>query len=80
MKQERKEVMVVNGLTNRISTITAEDNISFSIPDSQIFEFVGPNGAGKKTTIRMLTDLLTPDAGDISIGGKYDNERKQHER
>jgi ABC-type uncharacterized transport system ATPase subunit len=51
MKQERKEVMVVNGLTKRISTITAVDNISFSVPDSEIFGFLGPNGAGKKTTI-----------------------------
>jgi ABC-type multidrug transport system ATPase subunit len=80
MRQERKEVIAVNGLTKRISTITAVDNISFSVPDSEIFGFLGSKRAGKKTTIRMLTDLLTPDAADISIGGKFDNERKQHER
>lgn len=80
MKQERKEVMRVYGLTKRISTITALDNISFSVPVSEIFGFLGPNGAGKKMKIRMFTDLLTPDAADISIGGKFDNERKQHER
>jgi ABC-2 type transport system ATP-binding protein len=69
MKQERYEVIAVDGLIKRFGAITAVDNISFSVPDGEIFGFLGPNGAGKTTTIRMLTGLLTPDAGEISIGG-----------
>jgi len=69
MKQERNAVITVNGLTKRFGAITAVNNISFSVPDGELFGFLGPNGAGKTTTIRMLTGLLTPDAGDISIGG-----------
>ncbi|MGZ5563272.1 MAG: ATP-binding cassette domain-containing protein [Halobacteriota archaeon] len=80
MKQERKEVIAVNGLTKRFGTIAIVDNISFSVPNGEIFGFLGPNGAGKTTTIRMLTDLLTLNPADISIGGNFDNERKQHER
>jgi ABC-2 type transport system ATP-binding protein len=80
MKQERKEVIAVNGLTKRFGTIAIVDNISFSVPNGEIFGFLGPNGAGKTITIRMLTDLLTLNPADISIGGNFDNERKQHER
>src|SRR5674536_393418 len=69
MKQERYEVIAVDGFIKRFGAITAVDNISFSVPDGEIFGFLGPNGAGKTTTIRMLTGLLTPDAGEILIGG-----------
>ena len=69
MKQELHEMISVDGLTKRFGSITGVDNISFSVPDGEIFGFLGPNGAGKTTTIRMLTGLLTPDAGEISIGG-----------
>ena len=69
MKQERNEMIAVDGLIKRFGAITAVDNISFSVPDGEIFGFLGPNGAGKTTTIRMLTGLLTPDAGEILIGG-----------
>jgi ABC-2 type transport system ATP-binding protein len=69
MKLENDEVIAVDGLTKRFGAITAVDTISFSVLDGELFGFLGPNGAGKTTTIRMLTGLLTPDAGEISIGG-----------
>lgn len=69
MQPERNAVIAVNGLTKRFGAITAVDDISFSVPEGELFGFLGPNGAGKTTMIRMLTGLLTPDAGDISIGG-----------
>ena len=69
MKQERHEVIAVNGLAKRFGAITAVDDISFSVPEGELFGFLGPNGAGKTTTIRMLTGILTPDAGEIRIGG-----------
>jgi ABC-2 type transport system ATP-binding protein len=69
MERERDEVIAVNGLTKRFGAITAVEDISFSIPEGELFGFLGPNGAGKTTTIRMFTGLLTPDAGNVSIGG-----------
>jgi ABC-2 type transport system ATP-binding protein len=69
MKLKNDEVISVDGLTKRFGAITAVDTISFSVLDGELFGFLGPNGAGKTTTIRMLTGLLTPDVGDILIGG-----------
>jgi ABC-2 type transport system ATP-binding protein len=56
-------------LSKSFGTITAVDNIFFTVNKSEIFGFLGPNGAGKTTTIRMLTGLLTPDSGKVFIDG-----------
>jgi ABC-2 type transport system ATP-binding protein len=69
MKQKHHEVIAVNGLAKRFGAITAVDDISFAVPEGELFGFLGPNGAGKTTTIRMLTGILTPDAGEIHVGG-----------
>jgi len=69
MERAHNDVIAVRGLTKRFGSITAVNNISFSVTKGEIFGFLGPNGAGKTTTIRMLTGLLTPDAGGIFIGG-----------
>ena len=69
MKQKHHGVIAVNGLAKRFGAITAVDDISFAVPEGELFGFLGPNGAGKTTTIRMLTGILTPDAGEIRIGG-----------
>lgn len=49
--------------------ITAVNNLSFTIPTGEIVGFIGANGAGKSTTLKMLTGILTPDQGDIMING-----------
>mgnify|MGYP004611703847 FL=1 len=46
------------------------DNINLEIKDGEIFGFLGPNGTGKTTTIKMITGILNPDQGDIYIDGK----------
>ena len=53
----------VEGLTKRFGDKVAVDDFSLSVRRGQIFGFLGPNGSGKTTTIRMLCGLLTPDAG-----------------
>ncbi|HEY3554708.1 MAG TPA: ATP-binding cassette domain-containing protein, partial [Casimicrobiaceae bacterium] len=55
--------MDVRGLTKRYGTRTVVDDVSIRVPRGLIFGFLGPNGSGKTTTIRMLCGLLTPDAG-----------------
>ena len=69
MKQEHNEVISVSGLAKQFGAVTAVNDISFSVPEGVFFGFLGPNGAGKTTTIRMLTGILTPDTGEVSIGG-----------
>lgn len=49
--------------------VLAVNQISFSVQPGEVFGFLGPNGAGKTTTQKMLSTLLTPTAGDISIFG-----------
>jgi ABC-2 type transport system ATP-binding protein len=59
-----KEIAIdVEGLTKSFGGRTAVKNLSLQVPKGEIFGFLGPNGSGKTTTIRMLCGLLTPDSG-----------------
>ncbi len=59
----------VSHLTKQFDTITAVDDIAFSIREGEIVGFLGPNGAGKTTTLRMLAGYLQPSAGSVRILG-----------
>src|SRR5688572_8534352 len=63
-------IIEVKGLTKAFKGITAVDDLSFSVPKGEVYGFLGQNGAGKSTTIRMLLTLIAPTAGSISILGK----------
>ena len=57
-------------LTLRFGSFTAVRNVSFSIPKGEIFGFLGSNGCGKTTTMKMLTGLLTPTEGEVRLFGE----------
>jgi ABC-2 type transport system ATP-binding protein len=57
------------GLTKRFGNLTAVDHLDLDVPRSIIYGFLGPNGSGKTTAIRMLCGLLTPSDGDASVLG-----------
>jgi len=59
----------VRSLTRRFGQFTAVDGISFAVEKGEIFGFLGSNGAGKSTTIRMLCGLLRPTSGTALVGG-----------
>jgi len=61
--------IVVEGLTKVFRDKTAVDHVSFRVQRGRFFGFLGQNGAGKSTTIKMLTGLLRPTAGDATIEG-----------
>jgi ABC-type multidrug transport system ATPase subunit len=63
-------IIEVTGLTKAFKGLTAVDNLSFSVPKGEVYGFLGQNGAGKSTTIRMLLTLIKPTSGTISILGK----------
>jgi ABC-2 type transport system ATP-binding protein len=56
-------------LTRRFGTFTAVDHITFAVSAGEVFGFLGANGAGKTTAIRMLTGLLAPTAGAARVAG-----------
>ena len=66
---EDSKAVEVTGLTKRFGSFTAVDNVSFDVPDGEIFGYLGPNGAGKTTLIRMLTTLVIPTGGSAKIAG-----------
>ncbi|MGW5670848.1 ABC transporter ATP-binding protein [Micromonospora sp. NPDC003776] len=61
--------IVVSGLTKQYKNVRAVDNLSFTVQPGRVTGFLGPNGAGKTTTLRMLLNLVTPTAGEATIGG-----------
>jgi ABC-2 type transport system ATP-binding protein len=61
--------IVVSDLTRRFGDFVAVDHLSFDVKQGEIFGFLGSNGAGKSTTIRMLCGLLEPTSGRATVGG-----------
>jgi len=61
--------IVVRDLTRRFGKFVAVDHVSFDVREGEIFGFLGSNGAGKSTTIRMLCGLLRPTSGTATVGG-----------
>ena len=64
----------VKGLTKKFGDRTVVQNLSMQVKRGSIYGFLGPNGSGKTTTIRMLCGLLTPDSGEGTCLG-YDIRR-----
>jgi ABC-2 type transport system ATP-binding protein len=63
------DAIVVKDLTRRFGKFVAVDHVSFTVGAGEIFGFLGSNGAGKSTTIRMLCGLLKPTSGTALVGG-----------
>jgi ABC-2 type transport system ATP-binding protein len=61
--------IVVRDLTRRFGDFVAVDRVSFDVGKGEVFGFLGSNGAGKSTTIRMLCGLLEPTSGTANVGG-----------
>lgn len=71
-------IVNVTGLTKQFNDLTAVQDLSFSVHEGDVYGFLGQNGAGKSTTIRMLLSLIRPGSGKIEIFGRdlqhYRNE------
>ena len=59
----------VRGLTRRFGSFTAVDAITFDVNEGEVFGFLGANGAGKTTAIKMLIGLLAPTSGEATVAG-----------
>src|SRR5262245_40723785 len=61
--------IVVSGLTKVYPKVRAVDDLSFTVQPGRVTGFLGPNGSGKTTTLRMMLNLVTPTSGEATIGG-----------
>lgn len=66
-----EKAITVKNLVKKFGNFTANDNLTFDVYKGEIFGFLGANGAGKTTSIRILCGLSSPTSGEIKVGG-YD--------
>jgi ABC-2 type transport system ATP-binding protein len=81
MMQESQSAIVAHGLTKSFPGVRAVDHLSFEVHRGEIFGLVGPDGAGKTTTLRMLAGIMPPDEGKASVAGSdvvHDPEGAKH--
>ena len=62
-------MLTINHLRKSFGSLVAVDDVSFSVERGQLIGLLGPNGAGKTTTVSMIAGLLTPENGDVLVGG-----------
>ena len=63
------EAIALERVTKRFGVLTAVDALSLSVPSGSIYGFIGPNGSGKTTTLRMIMHIILPDEGTIEVLG-----------
>ena len=78
MINSNKTIIETSDLTKKFGKFTAVNRITFSVNQGEVFGFLGANGAGKTTAIKMLTGLLKPSSGNASVANM--NIYKEHER
>jgi ABC-2 type transport system ATP-binding protein len=69
-------IIELSGITKTFGSVVAVDNLSLSVPRGSIYGFIGPNGSGKTTTIRMIMKIMYPDNGTILIEGREHNSQR----
>ena len=63
------DAISLSDVTKRFNGVTAVDRLTLGVPAGSIYGFIGPNGSGKTTTLRMIMNILLPDEGRISVLG-----------
>lgn len=64
--------ILLDHVTKRFGSHVAVNDLSLEVPEGSIYGFIGPNGSGKTTTIRMIMNILLPDSGTIAVLGRDD--------
>jgi ABC-type multidrug transport system ATPase subunit len=63
-------ILELNNITKHYKTVTALNNVSFSVPEGSVYGILGPNGSGKTTLLGIILDILKPSAGNFQLMGK----------
>ncbi|HTQ53706.1 MAG TPA: ATP-binding cassette domain-containing protein [Bryobacteraceae bacterium] len=64
------DAVQIANVTKTFGDITAVDDLSLIVPEGSVYGFIGPNGSGKTTTMRMIASIFYPDRGDVRVFGK----------
>jgi ABC-2 type transport system ATP-binding protein len=64
------DVVEIENITKTFGRVRAVDDLSLNVPQGSIYGFIGPNGSGKTTTLRMIMNIFYPDSGKIRIFGE----------
>lgn len=65
----RMPAIILDAVTKRFGQTLAVDSLSLQVPEGSIYGFIGPNGSGKTTTLRMIMNILLPDSGTVEVLG-----------
>jgi ABC-2 type transport system ATP-binding protein len=68
----------ISEVTKTFGEVTAVDDLSLTVPEGSVFGFIGPNGSGKTTTIRMIVNIFYPDRGQIRVLGHEMSGARNH--
>jgi ABC-2 type transport system ATP-binding protein len=63
------DAIILRGVTKRFGAVAAVTNLSLAVPTGSIYGFIGPNGSGKTTSLRMIMHIILPDEGEIEVLG-----------
>ncbi|MFH0756416.1 MAG: ATP-binding cassette domain-containing protein [Bacteroidota bacterium] len=69
-------IIELSGVTKTFGSVKAVDDLSLSVPKGSIYGFIGPNGSGKTTTIRMIMKITYPDSGTLRFDGQENQDQR----
>jgi ABC-2 type transport system ATP-binding protein len=64
------DAVQISHVTKSFGTVTAVDDLSLTVPEGSVYGFIGPNGSGKTTTMRMIVNIFYPDRGTVAVFGQ----------
>jgi ABC-2 type transport system ATP-binding protein len=71
MNQTSGPAVAIHGVTKAFGAHTAVNDLTLTVPRGTVYGFIGPNGSGKTTTLRMIMRILHPDSGEIEVLGEH---------
>ena len=65
------DAVQIRNVTKSFGAVSAVDDLTLTVPDGSVYGFIGPNGSGKTTTMRMIVNIFYPDRGTIHVFGYH---------
>jgi ABC-2 type transport system ATP-binding protein len=72
------DAIQIRNVIKRFGGVAAVDDVSLTVPEGAVYGFIGPNGSGKTTTMRMILNIIYPDSGSIRVFGEQLHGRSPH--